>query len=960
MSYVSTRSPAALVFVFSLLACSPAAPPAPPALVPVATASASPAPSVSPVALGPKAPVAPRRPQSTTIHGLTRVDDYFWLRDKGTPDVLGYLAAENAYTDAMAKPFEPLASSLYDEMLARVQQDDASPPFKEGAYLYYSRFETGKQYPIHCRRRAGVKAAPEEVLLDLNVLGATEKFISVPDRVVSDDGNTLAYLVDTEGFRQFTLKVKDLRTGKTGSEAIPRVDGVVFAKDSRTVFYLTEDAQTKRPNKLFRHTLGQPATRDALVYEEADEMFDLDVGRTLDRQVITVTSESKTTSEVRVLDAARPTAPARLVAPREHDHKYFVDHRGDLFYIRTNSGGRNFRLVTVKAADPRRETWKELVPHRQDVMLENDIAFADHMILVERHDALPVLTVLDYRTAKETTLEQPEGTYSVEPEENHEFTAKTFRYTYESLRTPETVVEYDLASKARTVLKTTRVIGYDPDSYETKRVSVPARDGTPIPVSLVYRKGTTPDGTHPMHLNAYGSYGISIPLSFSSTRVSLLDRGFVFALAHIRGGGDNGKRWHDEGRMMTKMNTFTDFIDVAIAMKEQGWAKKDALVISGASAGGMLMGGVTNMRPDLFRVVLAYVPFVDVVNTMLDESLPLTVGEFEEWGNPKQRDAYDTMMKYSPYDNVKAQAYPAMLVRTSYNDSQVMYWEPSKYVAKLRATRTNDAPLLFKVNMQPAGHGGQSGRFDRLRDTAWDYAFALSQLGPCVKDHTSCLGASAGLYCSADTTNKVMSCRGPGGCTTAGGKTTCDNDIAAPADGCSTESDGACTADRATLLKCTGERFEVIDTCKGPGACAVVADHLLCDNDVADVGDPCSNTGNFACASDHKVALECKDKRYQIIQSCRGPKACTVVRKTPDVRDIDCDLTRAKEHDPCAFAGSQACSVDGKTKLTCVAGHYGSPVACVGPKGCVPLPGVRVEKVTCDGPGAPTARPAHR
>jgi oligopeptidase B len=722
-------SAAAAAFVASLSACSPATSEAPIPVVPAAPASAPAAATPPPADPGPKPPVATRSPHTTTIHGLSLTDDYYWLRNKGTPEVEADLQAENAYTDAMATPFAPMAASLYDEMLARVQQDDVSPPYKEGAFMYYSRVETGKQYPIYCRKRGGAKDAPEEVLLDLNVLGANEKFISIPGRVVSDDGNQLAYMVDTAGFRQFTLKVKDLRTGKLGPEAIPRVDDVAFAKDGRTLFYVTEDAQTKRRNKLFRHALGDDASKDALVYEETDEMFDMNLDRTLDKRFITATSESKTTTEVRVLDTSRPTASPRVIAPREHDHKYFVDHRGDLFYILTNSGGRNFRLVTAPVADPRRDKWKEILPHRPDVMLEGQLAFDDHLILFERHDALPTLVVLDYKTAKETPIDQAETAYSVSPEENREFSAKTLRYTYQSLKTPEMVVEYDLKTKERKVLKQTKVIGYDPDQYETKRITAPARDGTPIPVSLVYRKGAQPDGTHPMHLTAYGSYGFPSATTFSAPRVSLLDRGFVFALAHIRGGGDNGKRWHDEGRMMAKMNTFNDFIDVAEEMKKDGWAKKDALVISGGSAGGLLMGAVTNMRPDLFRIVLAYVPFVDVINTMLDESLPLTVGEFEEWGNPKHKDEFDYMMKYSPYDNVRAQAYPTMLVRTSYNDSQVMYWEPAKYVAKLRALKTDANTLLFKVNMQPAGHGGQSGRYDRLHDMAWDYAFILAQLG---------------------------------------------------------------------------------------------------------------------------------------------------------------------------------------------------------------------------------------
>ncbi len=707
----------------------------PPPTAPTAIAS-SPAVASAP-AEGPAPPVARRDPTVTQIHGLTRTDEYAWLRKKGSPDVVSYLEAENAYTAAVMQPTEGLQKKLYDELLAHVKQDDATPPFKDGAWLYYRRFESGKQYPIHCRKRAtdkdATKEAGEVVLLDVNELGKGEKFIDVRGLEVSDDGSRLAYLVDTAGFRQYTLRVKDLKTGQLGPEAIPRVDAVAWARDGKTLLYVTEDAQTKRSNKLFRHALlkggGGDGASDPLVFEEKDEMFDLDLQRTRDKALFVVTSQSKTTSEVRLVDAGKPTEAPRVVAPREHGHEYYVDHRKDQLYIRTNSGGRNFRVVTAPAASPGRDHWKEIVPHRADVMIEGVDLFRDFMVLEERKDALPVIAITDLASGKSHDLPAPEPVFEERGDVNVEFDAQKFRVRYESPRTPLTYVDVDMRTDARTVLKVTEVPGFDASRYETKRIAVPARDGVAVPVSLVFKKGTEPDGAHPAYLYAYGSYGVTARTGFSAERLALLDRGFVYAHAHIRGGGDMGKRWHDEGRMMNKLNTFNDFIDVAERLKKDGWAKPDALVIAGGSAGGLLMGAVTNMRPDLFRVVMAYVPFVDVINTMLDESLPLTVSEFEEWGNPKHKDEFDYMMKYSPYDNVRAQAYPTMLVRTSYNDSQVMYWEPAKYVAKLRAQKTDKHPLLFKINMDPAGHGGQSGRFDRLHDTAFDDAFILTQLG---------------------------------------------------------------------------------------------------------------------------------------------------------------------------------------------------------------------------------------
>ncbi|HEY3820751.1 MAG TPA: S9 family peptidase [Polyangiaceae bacterium] len=717
-----------LLSLSALLACAelPAQVPARVAPVALSAPTASVAP---PVASGPRPPVAKKVPHEWSLFGEKHVDDYAWLREKGAPDVVSYLQAEDAYTDAMTRGTAPFQKTLYDEMVSRIQEDDATPPVKDGAWLYYKRFEKGKQYPLHCRRRALVNA-PEQVMLDENAIAADHPFVSVVDLTVTDDGNTLAYLLDTTGFRQYTLKTEDLRTGRAGSEAIPRVDSMAFARDGRTMLYVTEDAQTKRAGKLWRHVLGADAAKDALVYDEKDERFDLGVQRTRSKAFFVITSASRTTSEVRVLDAARPEGAWRLIAPREQDHEYYVAHRGGLFYVLTNSGGRNFRVVTAPVESPGREHWKELVPHRADVMIEEMMLFRDHMVLVEREDALPQVSIYDLRTGKSHRVEQPEPVFDVQPDMNPEFGATSVRFRYESFKTPRTWVDYDLSSQERVVVKKTEVPGgYDESAYETRRMLEPARDGTLVPVSLVYRKGTVPNGQHPLWLYGYGSYGFATPINFKGERISLLDRGVVYAIAHVRGGGDMGKKWHDQGRMANKMNTFTDFIDVAEDLKKDGWAKKDGLAISGGSAGGLLMGAVVNMRPDLFKAVVAYVPWVDVIDDMLDETLPLTVNEFEEWGNPKKKDELAWMARYSPYDNVTAQAYPPMLVRSSYNDSQVMYWGPAKWVAKLRATKTDDNPLLLEMNMDPAGHGGKSGRYDRVGDLAFDYAFVLTQLG---------------------------------------------------------------------------------------------------------------------------------------------------------------------------------------------------------------------------------------
>ena len=675
---------------------------------------------------GLKPPVAAPSPKTDTTNGDTRVDNYFWLREKKNPAVISYLEAENAYTEAVMKPTEALQQKLYTEMLARIKQTDQNVPYKLGDYYYYTRTVEGQQYPIFARKRGSLDAK-EEITLDVNEMAKGLKFMSVGAYAVSDDGNLLAYSTDTTGYRQYTLHVKDLRTGALLPEKIERVDNVAWARDNKTLFYVTEDAVTKRSDKFFRHTLGTE-TSD-LLYEEKDELYDIYAYRTRDRAYIFLVSESKTTAETRYIPADKPQDAPRVFLPRETDHKYFVDHRGDLFYIRTNKGAKNYRLVTAPVGDPDPKNWKEIVAGRKDVKLDGISLFADHMVLSERAKGLQTLRVFDLRANKAHEIEFPEPVYSAGLNTNPEFNTSVLRFSYQSLTTPSSVFDYDMNTRKRTLLKQTPVLGgYDAANYTSERIYATASDGTKIPISLVYRKGMKRDGRNPTLLYGYGSYGISTDPNFNSNRVSLLDRGVIYAIAHIRGGGELGEDWREAGRMMFKKNTFTDFIACAEHLIKEKYTASDRLAIQGGSAGGLLMGAVVNMRPDLFKAVLAQVPFVDVINTMLDASLPLTTGEYLEWGNPNEKAAYDYIKSYSPYDNIAAKAYPAMLVKVSLNDSQVPYWEGTKFVAKLRSMKTDNNPLLLKVNMG-AGHGGSSGRYDALHDIAFDYAFLLTQLG---------------------------------------------------------------------------------------------------------------------------------------------------------------------------------------------------------------------------------------
>jgi oligopeptidase B len=671
-------------------------------------------------------PVAKRVPKQDIVHGERRVDDYFWLRDKANPEVAAHLEAENAYTQEVLKPSEAFRETLYKEILGHLKETDLSVPYKNGDYFYYSRTEAGKQYPILCRKQGSLEA-PEQITLDVNALAEGRQFMALGAYVVSDDGNLLAYSTDETGFRQYTLHVKDLRSGDTLPERIEKTGSVAWAADGKTLFYTVEDA-AKRQYRLYRHTLG--AANDTLVYEEKDELFRIGVGRSKSKAYLFLSSGSLTTSEVRYLPADTPAGEWRVIAPRRHEHEYEVDHRGDAFYIRTNDKGRNFRLVTAPVSDPGEASWKELVPHRDAVMLEGIELFKDHLVLGELAEGLPRFTVQDLRSGESHRVTFPEPAYSAFPGANHEWDATAFRYSYQSLVTPASVFDYDMPKRESKLLKQTEVLGgFDPKLYASERLWVTAGDGARVPVSVVYKKGVPRDGSAPLLLTAYGSYGFPNPVTFSSSRLALLDRGVLFAIAHIRGGGELGKAWHDQGRLLHKKNTFTDFIAVAERLIADKYTSKERLVITGGSAGGLLMGAVTNLRPDLFKAVVSKVPFVDVINSMLDASLPLTAGEWEEWGDPiRNREHYDYMKSYCPYTNLAAKAYPAMLVETSFNDSQVMYWEPAKYVAKLRTLKTDRNPLLLKTNMA-AGHGGASGRYDYLHEVAFDYAFMLTQVG---------------------------------------------------------------------------------------------------------------------------------------------------------------------------------------------------------------------------------------
>ena len=696
------------------------------------------------------APVAHAEPTVTTLHGVTLTDNYAWLRDKSSPETLAYLNAENAFTDASMAPTAALQTKLYDEMLSHIKETDESVPYPMKGFFYYTRSVAGLQYPIHCRRAATGptfdETQPEEVILDVNELAEGQPFMSVGGMAVTLTGNLLAYSTDNTGFRQYTLHIRDLSTGVDLPDTALRVGSLVWAADSTTLFYTTEDETTKRHDHLFRHTLGSPSTEDVLVFHEPDERFNLGVGKTRDGKYLLLESGSHTTNEYRLVSADTPETAFTLIAPRVDDQEYYPEHRDCVLFIRTNDTGRNFRLVTAPVATPDREHWQELQAVSETAPLEDFDLFRTFVVTSRRELGIPVMDVfpliVEGRHSKQSEesshlplgtpvrIAFPEPTYSAGAHVNREFDTTVFRYSYQSLVSPASVYEYDTTTGTSTLLKMQEVPGgFDPVLYASERVWVVAADGVEIPVSLVYRRDKfAKDGTNPLYVYGYGSYGYALPVSFSGSRLSLLDRGLVLAYAHIRGGGEMGDPWHDAGKMMQKLTTFTDFTTAIEQLTKKGYGDAARVAVEGGSAGGLLMGAVVNQRPDLFRVILSHVPFVDVMNTMLDATLPLTVAEYEEWGNPNESEAFAYMLRYSPYENLKSGNYPAMLVKTSLNDSQVMFWEPAKYVAKLRTLKQNETPLLLHINMD-AGHGGASGRYDYLKEIAFDYAFLLTQLG---------------------------------------------------------------------------------------------------------------------------------------------------------------------------------------------------------------------------------------
>ena len=675
-------------------------------------------------------PVAEREPKTTPFHGTELRDDYAWMREKGAQRVTAYLEAENAYTAAAMSGTEALQKALYEEILSHIKEDDVSVPYKDGAWEYLTRTEKGQQYARFCRRPVG-KPDAEVVILDVNLLAEGQPFMQVGTLSVSPDGRLLAYTTDNTGFRQYTLTVKDLETGGMLPDTAERVGSIVWAPDSATLFYSTEDEQTKRQDRVFRQVMGAMPVE---VFHEDDERFNVSVGRTRDREYLLLEVGSHTTSETWVMDAAEPAGAFHVVAERVDDEEYGVDHREGFFYIHTNYKAEQFRVMRTPVTATGREHWEEILPERKDAPLEDVDLFRDFLVASYRERGLPVLRVFalkdDGRPGGSNEIHFPDPAYEAGGDVNRDFATQVYRYAYQSLVRPASVFEYEVATRESRLLKQQEVPGgFDATRYASERLWFKAKDGTDVPVSLVYRREMfKKDGRSPLYVYGYGSYGYALPLGFSASRLAMLDRGVVMAYAHIRGGGELGDPWHDGGKMMEKRNTFTDFIEATEFLLREGYGDPKRVAIEGGSAGGLLMGAVANMRPDLFRVVLSHVPFVDVMNTMLDASLPLTVAEYEEWGNPNEEAAFEYMLSYSPYENLREGAYPAMLVKTSLNDSQVMYWEPAKYVAKLRTLKTDDAALLLHVNMD-AGHGGASGRYDYLKEIAFDDAFVLRELG---------------------------------------------------------------------------------------------------------------------------------------------------------------------------------------------------------------------------------------
>jgi oligopeptidase B len=674
-------------------------------------------------------PVAKVVPVDLEMHGQVRTDNYYWLNKRDDPEVIAYLEAENAYTEGVMAHTGGLQQALFEEIRDRIKQTDMTVPYKKDDYFYYTRFEDGQEYPIHCRKK-GTLDAPEEVMLDVNVMAEGHEFFSVGPFKVSSGQDTLAYPVDAVGRRIYTIHFKNLSSGEILADVIPGATAnMAWAEDNKTLFYTKQDPATLRWHRVYRHVLGTDPAHDQLVYEETDETFSCFVLKTKSKQYIMIGCQQTLATEFRYLEADDPRGAFRLFLPREREHEYWVDHYRDHFYIRSNDQAKNFRLMKTPVGETEKENWREVIPHRDDVLLEGFELFRDHLAVVERERGLIQIGIHPWSGEGTHYLDFGEPAYLAHLGDNHESDTPVLRYTYSSMTTPESVFDYDMVTREKELLKQKEVLGgFDAGNYQTERLSAAAEDGTEIPISIVYREGTQRDGGNPLLLYAYGSYGYSMDAAFNPERVSLLDRGFVYAIAHVRGGSELGRWWYEDGKLLKKKNTFTDFIACAEHLVANQYTSPDKLFALGGSAGGLLMGAVLNMRPDLFKGVVASVPFVDVVTTMLDESVPLTTSEYDEWGNPNDQTYYDLMLSYSPYDNVETKAYPNLLVLTSLHDSQVQYWEPAKWVAKLRVLKTDQNRLLLRTKME-AGHGGVSGRFKRYKEVALVYAFLLDLVG---------------------------------------------------------------------------------------------------------------------------------------------------------------------------------------------------------------------------------------
>jgi oligopeptidase B len=675
------------------------------------------------------APVAKKINQELTIHGHTRMDPYYWLRERENPEVIAYLEAENAYTEYVMKDTKDFEQELYQEIVGRIKQDDQSVPYLDNGYYYYTRYEGRSEYPLVCRKKGSLEAV-EEILLNVPEMAGGHAYFQLGGYAVSPDNKLLVYGVDTVSRRKYTLYFKDLESGEILKDAIPTTNGsACWANDNKTVFYTQKEDETLRGHKIYRHAVGKPQDEDVLVHHETDETFSTYVFKTKSDRYIMIGSGSTLSDEYRFLDADMPEGAFTTLQKRERELEYSVGHTGDKFYIRTNLGAKNFRLMETPVQSPSKENWKEVIPHREDVFLEDFELFDEFLVVAERKEGLLHIRVVEWDTGREHYLDFGEEVYVARIARNPRFDTRMLRFVYTSLTTPNSTFDYNMETREKQLLKRQEVIGdFDPADYEARRVYAKAPDGTRIPMSMVYRKGMQRDGKNPLLLYGYGSYGHTMEPSFNAARLSLLDRGFVYVIAHVRGGQIYGRQWYEDGKMFNKMNTFTDFNACAEQLIAGQYTDPGQLYAMGGSAGGLLMGAIINLRPELYHGIIAAVPFVDVVTTMLDDDIPLTTGEFDEWGNPDNKESYEYMLRYSPYDNIEARAYPNLLVTAGLHDSQVQYWEPAKWVAKLRDIKTDDHLLLLKTNME-AGHGGASGRFEYLKEVAFQHSFLLKLAG---------------------------------------------------------------------------------------------------------------------------------------------------------------------------------------------------------------------------------------